>query len=56
MTDALRAPDEDRALVDHFRSVDSAPADYAVDRPSSGTNGFLIIFAGLSIIDRLRLL
>ncbi|MHA6737591.1 glycosyltransferase family 2 protein [Rhodococcus erythropolis] len=50
MTDALRAPDEDRALVDHFRSVDSAPADYAVDRPSSGTNGFLITFAGLSII------
>ena len=37
-------------IADHFRSVDSAPADYAVNRPASGTNGFLITFCGLSII------
>ncbi|MBT1258348.1 glycosyltransferase family 2 protein [Rhodococcus erythropolis] len=41
---------DDAAVADHFRSVDSAPADYAVDRPPSGTNGFLITFAGLSIL------
>ncbi|TCN43867.1 cellulose synthase/poly-beta-1,6-N-acetylglucosamine synthase-like glycosyltransferase [Rhodococcus sp. SMB37] len=38
------------AIVDHFRSVDSAPADYAVDRPASGTNGFLVTLVGLSIL------
>ncbi|MDA6565739.1 hypothetical protein OSK93_23850, partial [Escherichia coli] len=30
--------------------VDSAPADYAVDRPQSGTHGFLVPVVGLSII------
>lgn len=38
------------AIAEHFRSVDSAPADYAVDRPASGTNGFLVIFIGISIL------
>ena len=41
---------EPDAIADHFRSVDSAPADYAVDRPASGTNGFLVIFVGISIL------
>ena len=36
--------------VDYFRSVDSAPVDYAVDRPASGTNGFLVVFAALCIV------
>lgn len=43
-------PQHTAAIVDHYRSVDSAPADYAIDRPSSGTNGFLVTFAGVSII------
>ena len=50
MTDTEPALREDPAVVDHFRSVDSAPVDYAVDRPASGTNSFLITFAGLSIL------
>ena len=50
MTDVKHDPHEAGAVIDHFRSVDSAPADYAVDRPPSGTNGFLVTFAGLSII------
>ncbi|NLG46274.1 glycosyltransferase family 2 protein [Gordonia sp. (in: high G+C Gram-positive bacteria)] len=43
-------PSEPPAVADYFRSVDSAPVDYAVDRPSSGTNGFFVVFAGLCII------
>ncbi|WP_336882450.1 glycosyltransferase [Rhodococcus globerulus] len=50
MTDTERALHDDAAVADHFRSVDSAPVDYAVDRPASGTNSFLITFAGLSIL------
>ncbi|MYR08141.1 glycosyltransferase [Gordonia sp. SID5947] len=50
MTDVAPPPPEAEAIADHFRSVDSAPADYAVDRPSSGTNGFLITLVGLSIV------
>ncbi|MFW0787768.1 glycosyltransferase family 2 protein [Gordonia sp. CPCC 206044] len=38
------------AIADHFRSVDSAPAGYAVNRPASGTNGFLIVFVAISIV------
>ncbi|MFD6893129.1 glycosyltransferase [Rhodococcus sp. NPDC060086] len=41
---------DNTAIADHFRSVDSAPADYAVNRPASGTNGFLIVFVGISIL------
>ncbi|MFD4292262.1 glycosyltransferase [Rhodococcus sp. NPDC058505] len=38
------------AITDHFRSVDSAPKGYAVDRPASAANGFLITFAALGIL------
>ncbi|WP_233266849.1 glycosyltransferase [Tomitella fengzijianii] len=34
----------------HFRSVDSAPAGISVDRPASASNGFLLAFAGLSLL------
>lgn len=37
-------------IAEHFRSVDSAPARYAVDRPASATNGFYLTFAGLCIL------
>ncbi|BAH52561.1 glycosyltransferase [Rhodococcus opacus] len=54
MTDVAHPPHEPvhepAAIADHFRSVDSAPADYAVDRPASGTNGFLVTFVGISIL------
>ncbi|MFW0793557.1 glycosyltransferase [Gordonia sp. CPCC 205515] len=52
MSDQTHSADTtaDGGVADHFRSVDSAPADYAVDRPASGTNGFIITFAGLSIL------
>lgn len=49
--DRPQTGDGDRApIADHFRSVDSAPADYAVNRPAGGTNGFLIVFVGISIL------
>ncbi|MGW8590487.1 glycosyltransferase [Dietzia sp. NPDC055877] len=38
------------AIANHYRSVDSAPPKYAVDRPASASNGFLIVFTALSII------
>ncbi|WP_305091840.1 glycosyltransferase family 2 protein [Prescottella sp. R16] len=38
------------AIADHFRSVDSAPKGYAVDRPASAANGFLVTLVGLGII------
>lgn len=38
------------AIADHYRSVDSAPAKYAVNRPAAASNGFLVTFAGLSIV------
>lgn len=41
---------EPAAIADYFRSVDSAPVDYAVDRPSAGVNGFLVTFAGLCVV------
>lgn len=53
MAEESHVPDgfvAEAAVADHFRSVDSAPADYAVDRPASSTNGFLITLAGLSIL------
>ncbi|WP_440713961.1 glycosyltransferase [Gordonia sp. FQ] len=37
-------------IAGHFRSVDSAPARYAVDRPASASNGFYLTFAGLCIL------
>ncbi|GAA3721871.1 glycosyltransferase [Gordonia hankookensis] len=50
MTTSVPNPHAEEAITDHFRSVDSAPADYAVDRPSSGVNGFLVTFVGLSLV------
>lgn len=41
---------DNSAIADHFRSVDSAPADYAVNRPASGTTGFLVTFVGITIL------
>ncbi|GAA4472358.1 glycosyltransferase [Rhodococcus olei] len=43
-------PPTAEAIADHFRSVDSAPRGYAVDRPASAVNGFLVTFAALGII------
>ncbi|UPW07274.1 glycosyltransferase family 2 protein [Gordonia terrae] len=50
MTAVENAPHESVAVADHFRSVDSAPAGYAIDRPASGTNSFLVTFTALTII------
>ncbi|MGI5216849.1 glycosyltransferase [Nocardia sp. CA-290969] len=38
------------AISGYFRSVDSAPAGLAVDRPAAAANGFLVTFAGLTIL------
>ncbi|MED5811061.1 glycosyltransferase [Mycolicibacterium sp. 050232] len=38
------------AITDHFRSVDSAPVGYSVNRSASATNGFLLMFTALSVI------
>lgn len=43
-------PPEIAAISDHFRSVDSAPKGYAVDRPASAANGFLVTFAAIGIL------
>ncbi|MCF8571051.1 glycosyltransferase [Gordonia sp. HY002] len=43
-------PQESAAITDYFRSVDSAPAEYSVDRPAAGTNGFLVLFAALCLV------
>ena len=43
---------EPEAVAQHYRSVDSAPARYAVDRPHAG-NGFLAIFLALSLVELL---
>ncbi|MGC4961227.1 glycosyltransferase [Gordonia sp. DT101] len=50
MTTSVPNPHAEEAMTDHFRSVDSAPADYAVDRPASGVNGFLVTFIALTIL------
>jgi len=39
-----------RAIADHFRSVDSAPVGYSVNRPASATNGLLLKFAASTAI------
>ena len=38
------------AIAEHYRSVDSAPARYSVDRPAGVVNGFLLTFAGATAI------
>lgn len=44
---ANRAP---QALRRHYRSIDSAPPAYSVNRPVSATNGALMYFVALSIV------
>ncbi|TLG15726.1 glycosyltransferase [Nocardia cyriacigeorgica] len=50
MNSAPSAGPAPTAIADYYRSVDSAPAGYSVDRPASASNGFLISFTGLTII------
>ncbi|MFI5717902.1 glycosyltransferase [Nocardia sp. NPDC051750] len=50
MTDVPAPAQSPSAISDYFRSVDSAPAEYAVDRPAAAANGFLITFAGFSVL------
>ncbi|MEE3852269.1 glycosyltransferase [Gordonia sp. LSe1-13] len=50
MTIAPHPEHATEAIADHFRSVDSAPKGYAIDRPASAVNGFLVTFIGLTII------
>lgn len=38
------------ADIDHFRSVDSTPAAYALSRPASVANGFLVNFTAASML------
>lgn len=45
--DALVAPE---AVLDHYRSVDSAPVEYSLERPLRVTNGFLVSFVALSLL------
>ena len=37
-------------IAEHFRSIDSAPKGYSVQRPSAVANGFLLFFFGMSTI------
>jgi cellulose synthase/poly-beta-1,6-N-acetylglucosamine synthase-like glycosyltransferase len=46
-SDAVDAPDPAR---DHYRSVDSAPADYSLDRPAQVVNSFLVSFVAVSLL------
>jgi cellulose synthase/poly-beta-1,6-N-acetylglucosamine synthase-like glycosyltransferase len=39
-----------RALTDHFRSVDSAPAGFSIAREPSVANGFFVTFTALSLV------
>lgn len=50
MTRPPAVSQEPAAIDDYFRSVDSAPVDYAVDRPAAGANGFLVLFAALCVV------
>ncbi|MDY6808157.1 MAG: glycosyltransferase [Actinomycetota bacterium] len=50
MTLAASPEHATEAIADHFRSVDSAPKGYAIDRPASAANGFLVVFVGLTVI------
>ena len=45
--DDLDAPE---AVLDHYRSVDSAPAHYALNRSPAAVNGFLLAFTAASMI------
>ena len=43
-------PPEFAAIANHYESIDSAPANYSVNRPASVANGFLVTFAAISLI------
>jgi len=38
------------AVQQHYRSVDSAPREFAVNRPASAANGALVAFVALSLV------
>ena len=50
--EALVAPD---AVVDYYRSVDSAPARFALNRPARAVNSFMVSFVALSMLGLLSL-
>ncbi|EGD53408.1 glycosyltransferase [Gordonia neofelifaecis] len=50
MTSAPHQEHAAAAIADHFRSVDSAPKGYAVDRPASAVNGFIVTLVALAIL------
>jgi hypothetical protein len=43
-------PTGPRAVEEHYRSIDSAPLEYSVNRPPSATNGALMNFFSLSVL------
>ncbi|MGB0100927.1 MAG: glycosyltransferase [Nocardioides sp.] len=50
--DAIAAP---AAVAEHYRSIDSAPVKYSVDRPPAAVNAFLVSFAAVSILAMLAM-
>lgn len=48
----LTAPE---AVIDHYRSIDSAPAEYSLDRSARAVNSFLLWFVGVSLLALLAL-
>ncbi len=48
----LTAPE---AVIDHYRSIDSAPAEYSMDRSARAVNSFLVWFVGASLLALLLL-
>ncbi|MBZ5737782.1 glycosyltransferase [Nocardioides mangrovi] len=46
----MTEPPPPEAVSDHFRSVDSTPAQYALARPPRVVNGFLVNFTTLSLL------
>jgi cellulose synthase/poly-beta-1,6-N-acetylglucosamine synthase-like glycosyltransferase len=46
----LDAPSAPEAVRGHYRSVDSAPVEYSLDRPASVVNGFLVSFLAVSLV------
>ncbi|TIC80022.1 glycosyltransferase family 2 protein [Nocardioides sp. GY 10127] len=56
-TDApdVGAPGSPEAVADHYRSVDSAPARYALDRPARAANQAVVLFLALSVLGLLAM-
>ncbi len=55
MTEPARSPvpadlQSREAVVKHYKSIDSAPPAYSLNRPPSAVNGALMIFFGLSMV------